>query len=166
MTANQILAGLEPTEAHEILESLHEANRDAYKGAMQATAARRKLRGVFLERKPRVERHAWVQEQLSRPANEDLAIEVLQNWLLAAHRGMLGDFLDACGIEHKEGLIDDIPPQPPREKVDEAVDMLFSKYPPASVKVYLRLFQPVDAQAWPDLDTLLVIDSRLALKSK
>lgn len=166
MTAHQIFSGLEPAEAHEIFESLHEASRDAYKGAMQATAARRKLRPVFLERKPRVDRHAWVADILARPANDDLALEVLQNWVLAVHREMLGDFLDECGIRHQEGLIDDIPAQPARDKLDAAVDAICVKYPPTSVKVYLHLFQPQDAQAWPDLDALLVIDPRLALKSK
>jgi hypothetical protein len=166
VTAHKIFSGLEPAESHEIFESLHQANKDGYKGAVHATAARRKLRGVFLERKPRVERHEWMRDVLSRPANEDLAIEVLQNWILSVHRDMLGDFLDACGIEHNEGLIDDIPPQPERDKLDAAVEAIFAKHPPTSVKVYLHLFQPTDAQAWPDLDALLVIDPRLALKSK
>lgn len=166
VTANQIFSGLEPSEAHEIFESLHEASKPAYKGTMQATASRRKLRPVFLERKTRVDRHAWMQNALAAPTNEDLAIEVLQNWLLSAHREMLGEFLDACGIVHQEGLIDDIPPQPPREKVDAAVEAICAKYSPATVKVYLHLFQPQDAQAWPDLDALLLIDPRLALKSK
>jgi len=166
LTAHEILSGLTPAEAHELLESLHQTNKAAYKGLMQAAASRRKLRPVFLERKPRVERHQWMQGVLGLPASEELSLEVLQNWLLGTHRAMLGDFLDACGIEHQEGLVDEIPAQPEREKVDAAVDAIAAKHPPLAVKVYLNLFQPMGAGAWPDLDALLVIDPRLALNTK
>jgi hypothetical protein len=166
LTAHDIFAGLTPAEAHEFFESLHEANKAAYKGCMQVTASRRKLRPVFLERKPRVERHQWVQNALSSPANEDLGLEVLQNWLLGQQRAVLADFLDACGIAHEDGLIDDIPPQPAREKVDAAVEAIAAKHSPLAVKIYLNLFQPGGAEAWPDLDALLVIDPRLALQRK
>jgi len=166
LTAHEIFSGLTPAEAHEIFETLHEANKPAYKGIVQATAARRKLRPVFLERKPRAERHQWIQGVLASPVNEELSLEVLQNWLLGPQRQMLSDFLEACGIEHQEGLIDDIPAQPPREKVDAAVDAIAAKYSPVAVKTYLQLFQPVGAGAWPDLDALLVVDPRLALVRK
>ena len=166
MTAHEIFSGLTPAEAHELLESLLEANKPAYKGVLQATATRRKLRPVFLERKPRAERHQWMQGVLGQPANEELSLEVLQNWLLGSQRGILGDFLDACGIEHQEGLIDDIPAQPARDKVDAGVEAIAAKHSPLAVKVYLNLFQPEGAGAWPDLDALLVIDPRLALLRK
>lgn len=163
MTAHDIFSGLTPAEVHEFFEAFSEANKPAYKSVLQAAAARRNLRPVFLERKPRPERHHWMQGVLGRPANEDLSLEILQNWLLSTQRPLLGDFLDACGIAHEDGLIDDIPPQPPREVVDAAVDALATKHPPLAVKIYLNLFQPADAGAWPDLDALLVIDPRLAL---
>ncbi len=166
MTASEIFSGLAPAEAHELFESLHEANKPAYKGTMQVTAARRRLRSVFLERKPRVERHQWMQNALANPHNEDLGLEVLQNWLLGTHRAMLGDFLTACGFTHEDGLIDEIPPQPARETVDAAVEAIAAKHPPLAVKVYLHLFQPAGPEAWPDLDALLVIDPRLALQRK
>ncbi len=163
MTAHEIFAGLSPAEAHSVFETLHEINKPAYKGALQLTASRRRLRPVFLERKPRVERHAWMQAALAQPVNEDLGLEILQNWLLSAHRPMLGDFLTACGFQHEDGLIDEIPAQPAREVVDAAVNAIAEKYPASAVKVYLNLFQPQGPEAWPDLDALLVIDPRLAL---
>jgi hypothetical protein len=166
LTAHEIFSGLTPAEAHEFFESFHEANKAAYKGAMQAAATRRKLRPVFLERKPRVERHQWIQGVLALPSTEDLGLEILQNWLLGLHRAMLGDFLDALDIKHEEGLIDDIPAQPDRAKLDAAVDAIAAKHPPLAVKIYLNLFQPLDAGAWPDLDALLVIDPRVALNRK
>ncbi|HEY8899808.1 MAG TPA: hypothetical protein VIM61_05305 [Chthoniobacterales bacterium] len=166
MTASDIFSGLTSAEAHELLESLHQTNKAAYKGTMQVTASRRRLRPVFLERKPRVERHQWIQGVLARPENEDLGLEVLQNWLLGSYRSLLGDFLTACGFTHEDGLIDEIPAQPAREVVDAAVETVAAKYPPLAVKVYLNLFQPAGSEAWPDLDALLVIDPRLALERK
>jgi hypothetical protein len=107
-----------------------------------------------------------MQGVLSLPSGGELGLEILQNWLLGVHRPMLGDFLDELGIAHEEGLVDVIPPQPPREKVDAAVNALAAKHPPTAVKIYLNLFQPSGAEAWPDLDALLVIDPRLALNRK
>lgn len=163
MTATDIFSGLTADEAHELFESLHSIHKAAYKGCMQVTASRRRLRSVFLERKPRKERHQWMQNVLSQPANEDVGLEVLQNWLLGAQRPLLGDFLTACGFAHEDGLIDEIPAQPAREVLDAAVDTIAAKHSPLAVKVYLNLFQPAGAEAWPDLDALLVIDPRLAL---
>ncbi len=166
MTANAIFSGLTSAEVHELFESLLAANKPAYKACLQVTASRRRLRPVFLERKPRVERHEWMQSALAQPANEDVALEVLQNWLLGTQRPLLGDFLSACGFAHEDGLIDEIPAQPAREIVDAALEAVAAKHPPLAVKIYLNLFQPEGAEAWPDLDALLVIDPRLALVRK
>ncbi len=165
MTAHEIFSRLSPEESHEIFESLHEENKAAYKGAMQVTASRRKLRSVFLERKTRPDRHRWMQNVLASKVNEDLSLELLQNWLLAQHRSMICSFLDACSITHSEGLLDDIPPQPPTATLKAAVDALFANHPPVAAKVYLHVFQPTEDETWPDLDELLATDPRLILPS-
>jgi hypothetical protein len=161
VTAHAIFSQLDSSEVHSIFESLHQDQKPAYKSAMQATAARRKLRPAFLEKKPRVERHRWMQGVLSQRANEDVAMEILQTWLLSVHRPMICRFLDKCGIEHADGLMDDIPPQPPADRLHSAVDDLFESGAELPARVYLRVFQPVDDQAWPELDALLASDPRL-----
>ena len=67
---------------------------------IQNLASRRKLRPVFIERKPRPERHLWLQQALSLKSADDIAMQVLQIWLLGAQREMICEFLDSLGIAH------------------------------------------------------------------
>ncbi len=75
---------------------------------------------------------------------------------------MIRGFLDTLAITHSDGLLDEIPPQPAAASLAAAIDGLFAANPAVAVKVYLHVFQPLDAEAWPDLDRLLASDPRLA----
>ncbi len=167
VNANEIFANLTPAETHEIFEEISAGNRDAYKAAMQVTATRRRLRPVFLEKKQRTDRHEWMRSVLAMKRNEDVALELLQNWLLGQRRGMITEFLGACGLEHQEGILEEIPPQPEVAKLSAAVDGLFATNPAVAAKVYLHVFQPgEDDEAWPDLDRMLTGDPRMAFSSE
>ena len=48
---------------------------------------------------------------------------------------MLVDFLDALGIAHEEGVVEQLPPTMDDAKVRAAVDALLAKYPPEAVAV-------------------------------
>ncbi len=166
VTANDIFSKLTPAESHEIFEEISAGNRDAYKAAMQVTATRRRLRPVFLEKKPRPDRHEWMRSVLAMKRNEDVGLELLQNWLLGLQRKMITDFLENCGLEHQEGILEEIPPQPDAAKLAGAVDELFAKNPAVAAKVYLHVFQPEeDDEAWPELDRMLDEDPRMAFRS-
>jgi len=155
----QIFGDLSPEEAHEIFEELAGADRGAYRSSLSIAARRRNLRPEFLERKPRRERHEWMRDVFARPRNNDAATEILQTWLLVCHRRMLVEFLDALKIDHEDGLIAEIPAQPPG--VTAAIHALCGKYPPLITRTYLRLFQPPADNAWPELDQFLATETGL-----
>ena len=162
MTAYELFARLSPAETSGVLEWLQENDRQAYKTCAGLLAGRRKLRAVFVERKPRVERTAWMAENLGRPANGDLATEILQSWILGAHGEMVCGFLDFWKIPHDgKGLLESLPAEPPPEEIDKAVEELFSKYPSAAVVVYLNLFTSMEMTEWPHLKGLVSSDPRL-----
>ena len=162
MTAHELFARLSPPETAGILEWLQENDRPAYKTCAGLLAGRRKLRAVFVERKPKVERTAWMAENLGRPANGDLATEILQSWILGAQKEMVCGFLDFLKIPHDgKGLIESLPAEPPAAEIDKAVEELFSKYPPAAVVVYLNLFTSMEMTEWPHLKGLVSTDPRL-----
>ena len=94
MTPREIFALIPPKLAFEILEFAHSEDRDVYHAALQAVAQARKVRVVFLERQPRVQRHAGMVSLLSRPALAAVADTLLRTWLLKKYAGMLADFLD------------------------------------------------------------------------
>lgn len=157
MRSHEIFQRVSPALAAQIFVWLQADQKPVYKAAIQGLANQRKLRPVFVERKPPAERHAWMQAALSRPVSDALASHVLQAWLLGANKAMLCDFLDGLEIEHDEdGTVETIPPAPPKEKIAAAVTQLLEKYPAETVAIYLHAFRDMDAAVqWPPLDEIL-----------
>ncbi len=165
MRSHEIFQRMSTTLAAQIFTFLQTEQKPVYKAAIQGLANQRNLRAVFVERKPPNERHPWMQAALSRSVSDALASHLLQTWLLAANKQMLCDFLDSLGVSHEEdGTVETIPPSPPREKIETAVNQLFDKYPAEVVAVYLHAFRDTDtAVQWPPLDEILTEESRLKL---
>ncbi|MEI6032804.1 MAG: hypothetical protein WCS65_00820 [Verrucomicrobiae bacterium] len=164
MTSHELFARLSSDEAAVVFSWLHDHDRAAYKTTAGLLATRRKLRPVFVERKPRDERQAWMKEALGRPANSDLAAEILQAWTMGANGQAVCAFLDSLGIPHDgKGLLESLPPEPPDADVRRAVDELFSNYSAVAVRVYLHLFSSMEMTEWPGLRALVSTDPRLCL---
>ncbi|MCX6968758.1 MAG: hypothetical protein NTV93_01215 [Verrucomicrobia bacterium] len=165
MTVYELFARLSSAETSGIMEWLQENDRSAYKTCAGLLAGRRKLRPVFVERKPKAERNAWMAENLGKPANADMATEILQSWILGAHGAMVCGFLDSLKIPHDgKGLIETLPPEPPAGGIDKAVEALLATYPEGAVVVYLNLFVSMDMTEWPHLKALVSTDPRLCPK--
>ncbi|MGI8820550.1 MAG: hypothetical protein ACR2ID_06770 [Chthoniobacterales bacterium] len=148
---------MSPTQASAIFSFLHQEQKPVYKAAIQGLANQRNLRAVFVERKPRDERHAWMQNALSRPISDALAAHLLQGWLLGGHKEMLNDFLDALEIAHDaDGTVENLPACPSKEKIAAAAAKLLAKYPHESVAIYLHAFRDMDSTVqWPALSEIL-----------
>jgi len=156
MTATEIFGNLAPAEADEILANLKQDARDVYRAAVGALASRRNLRATFLDKKPLPERHAWMVRELTRPQNADIAVETLQAWLMSSRKDMLRNFLDSLGISHDgEGVVETLPTEPPRDRLEAAVNDLLKERPSWEVRSYLGLFCEMDIADWPVLRELV-----------
>lgn len=159
----EIIAKLPAPQVHEALEHLRKAEKAAYAMAIQTLAAQRKFRPVFVEKKPPVERHAWMQQLLGKPQNNAISANILSLWLTGSHSDLLVTFLDTLGIKHDgKGGIEETPPAPTPEALGAAVDALLAKYPADLVKAYLHTFQAADPDAWEPMKELLAKDERFA----
>lgn len=148
----------------ELLSHLLAEDKPAYKATLAALANQRKLRPIFVERKPRPERHAWIHNALGQKISDEVAMNLLQFWLLKAQSEMLVTFLDELGIEHDgKGAVDQLPAAPEKVKLAEVINVLLEKYPREAVAVYLHAFQSMDISGWPSLAELLEEDERLHL---
>ena len=165
MRSHEIFQKMSPALAAEIFTFLQAEQKPVYKAAIQGLANQRNLRGVFIERKPPVERHPWMQAALGRTISDALASHLLQAWLIGANKQMLCDFLDAMEIKHADdGTVDVVPSAPPKEKIAAGVAQLLAKYPAETVAVYLHAFRDMDsAVQWPSLDEILAEEPRLKL---
>jgi hypothetical protein len=161
LTSHELFGFMSPALAAGILEKAYETDRDTYRATLGAVAEAKKLRPQFFERMPRATRHADMIAMLAKPRLELAAANLIRNWLMRDKKSMLIDFLDALGIEHKEGAVDDLPKSMPDEKLKPAIDKLLAKYPPEEVAIYLNAFDSMNEIQWTNLDSMLKEDARL-----
>ena len=85
--------------------------------------------------------------------SELVAARLLVAYHLAHQRPMMGAFLDALGITHENGLINEesVPP-PPREKLKAAIAAVRSAFSKEDVDLYMRTLAALDGDTWAELD--------------
>ena len=163
MTLNEIIGFMSPELANEILDDTFKEDKQLYKALSGEVAGALKLRPVFFEQKPRNERNKIILDMLTRPRMQASAATLLRGWLVKSEAGMLADFLDTIGIEHKNGVVEDFPETVDETKVNAAVDKLLEKYPQEKVLVYLNSFSAMNDAPWEALSKRLKDDKRLQL---
>ncbi len=84
-----------------------------------------------------------------------LAGRVLIAYHLADQRPMMAAFLDALGIAHQNGLIQDDAVVPDAQKLGPAAQELAARYPVADVRLYLSTLLCQDPQTWGGLRAVL-----------
>jgi hypothetical protein len=82
---------------------------------------------------------------------EDLAARMLVLYHVTEQRPMMGAFLDALGIAHENGLIQQEDVKPDAAKVATAAAELASKFPPGDVQLYLNTLLSQDPDTWDAL---------------
>ena len=163
LSSHELFGFMSPSLAGDILEFTFSAEKDLYRATLNSVAQARKLRPVFLERQARVERHPTMIASLSRPGQELVAANLIRGWLMKKHSAVLIDFLDALGIAHQQGAVEDLPPAMDDTRLRSAIDALLAKHPPEVVSVYLNAFSAMNDSGWTNLDAMLKTDARLQL---
>jgi hypothetical protein len=161
LTAHELLGFMSPELSADILEFSHQSEKELYKATLAAVAQARKVRPAYLERQPRAERHVAMVATLSRPSMELAAGGLLRGWLLKKHTALLKDFLDALGVTHDDGVVEDLPETMDDAKLRAAVETVLAKHAPEIVTVYLHAFYEMNEARWPNLKTLLETEPRL-----
>lgn len=158
------LFGFMPAElSAEILDRTFATNKELYRATLQAVADAQRVRPVFLEKRPRVDRHKGMVDMLSRPRMNLAAATLIRGWLVHNEKALLTDFLDALGIKHNEGTVDELPATIDDDTLRAAVELLLSKHPKEKVTVYLHAFDEMNEVSWPNLKGILENEPRLQL---
>lgn len=154
--ANEIFQDLKPETAVSVFQYLRDEQRDVYKASLASLAANRKLRPVFIQRKPTREQIDWLVKNVKLRGSVEIATQVLQLWLLKAHPDLLTRFLDGLGIEHDgEGAAEDIPDELDAKKLKSTVADLLQNHDPELVRIYLHIFQLQRTGGWEELTALI-----------
>lgn len=82
---------------------------------------------------------------------ETLAARALVVYHLAEQRPMMGAFLDALGIAHENGVIEEDSVKPEASKIGPAVEKLKAEFPAEDVRLYLETLICQDPETWAAL---------------
>jgi hypothetical protein len=80
-----------------------------------------------------------------------MAARALIVYHLAQQRPMMGAFLDALGIKHDQGLIEEEAVKPDAGKIAPAAALLAQQFPADDVRVYLNTLLSQDPETWGGL---------------
>jgi len=164
MRPQEIVTSLSLESACDLFRYMQKEQKAAFRTCLATLASGRKLRPVFIERKPPEQRYAWMQKEVGRAGNENIAANLLHIWLGNAKKSMIVTFLDSLEIEHDgDGGIDNLPEEPDAAAVTAAVEKLLDQFPHEEVAAYLHAFQSMEEKSWASLEQMLAEDARLRL---
>jgi len=82
--------------------------------------------------------------------NAELAYEMLGAYLMQGSKELVTEFLEATGVPHEDGMIEDLANLPDAAKLKDAVTALDEKFGAEQVTIYLALA----AQQWPQVGAI------------
>jgi hypothetical protein len=85
---------------------------------------------------------------------DQIAARALIVYHLAEQRPMMGAFLDALGIAHENGLIQEDSVKPDAEKIGPAASQIAQQFPPDDVRIYLNTLLCQDPDTWGALNAV------------
>jgi len=110
-----------------------------------------KFRPQAIRKLPMDQRARTARRIMESSHNAQLAYEVLGAYLIKNCKELVTGFLDATGVEHKDGMIEDVDAQKPAaDKLVSALNELDKKFAPDDVTIYLAIC----AEQWPDVKPL------------
>ena len=83
---------------------------------------------------------------------DQIAARALIAYHLAEQRPMMGTFLDALGIAHDNGLIQEDSAKPEAEKIAPAAAQIAQQFPADDVRIYLNTLLCQDPETWGGLE--------------
>jgi len=87
---------------------------------------------------------------------DQIAARALNTYHLAEQRPMMAAFLDALGIAHENGLIQEENVKPDAAKMAAAVEKISAEFPKEDVQIYLDTLLCQDPETWGALRDLVI----------
>jgi len=147
---------MSPEAALTFLDEVHKQAPVVEEIALSAAAGAFRLRPVFLRRQPRKRQAEWVRQALARTAMAAVAEEVLAEYFLEYHSELLGEWLDALGLEHEKGVLKGAAPACPKPAdLARIVAEFRTGEEPERRELLMRAFAAQSAIDWPEFEALL-----------
>ena len=116
-------------------------------GPMDGEVARSlHFRPQAIRKLPMEQRAKRARTLIESSRNAELAYEIVGGYLMKTCKELVTGFLDATGVQHEDGMIEDVDgAKPAPEKIAAAVEELDRKFSPDDVTLYLILC----SEQWP-----------------
>ncbi len=110
-----------------------------------------KFRPQAIRKLPMEKRARHGRRIIAGGANAELCYELFGTYLVRKRNELVTSFLDATGVKHEQGMIEDVEESvPDPAKIDGAVSELDGKFDPEDVTLYLALC----VEMWPESEAL------------
>jgi hypothetical protein len=163
--AHELYSAVDPAIVTQMLDWFRANDRNVYKSAIATLAGNRKLRPVYIQKKPLPEQYTWIHKTLKLNACDTIGEHLLQAYLMAGQQSLLAMFCDGMGIPHdgKGSVVGDLPKKLDPERLAATVDRLVGLFDPKLLTLYLHCFNLQVPNGWPELSEKLASDERLVL---
>jgi len=148
MSILDAVKAMSPERFQAIYESLMEQGY----GPLDGDVARAlKFRPHAIRKLPIDKRAQKARQLLLAKGQADLAYELCGGYLIRTHEKLMPEFLDAVGVPHEDGMIENTAEAlPDEDKLEPALEELDGKYPAEDVTLYLGIC----ATQWPQVPKL------------
>jgi len=145
----QVIHQLKKMSEDRFLHIYDTLSKDGFGPLDGEVAAALKFRPHAIKRLPMAKRAGRARLILESDSNAELAYERFGAYLMNNCKEIITGFLDATGVDHEDGMIEDpANDRPDPTKVSAAVASLDETHPPEDVTLYLSMC----AEQWPDID--------------
>ena len=104
---HELFKFIDPVIVSEIFTTFRDEEREVYKSAVSSLAQSRKLRPVYVQKKPVPEQIAWMHKTLTLRGSDMIGEHLLQVWFMKFQQGLLIKFCDGMDIPHNgEGSVE------------------------------------------------------------
>lgn len=156
MRAHQVFAAMSPERAVALMETLREHAPLAFAQALAVASAAMRARPRYLASRPLEKQAEAARRAFARVSSADAAEQILATYFLECRTALLEEWLDALGLAHEKGVLEDDSPEAPEAgTLGEAVARFRKGDDPEERDLLLRAFAAQSAIDWPDLDALL-----------
>lgn len=146
----QVIEQLKRLSEERFFHLYQSLERDGF-GPLDAEVAKAlRFRPHAIRKLPMAQRARRARAILERSSNAELCYELFGTYLLKHHKGLITGFLDATGVEHQEGMVEDLSKVPDGARIPAAVEQLDGEFAPEDVTLYLSMC----VEQWPGVSEL------------
>lgn len=126
-------------------------SRDALPRVTQELAGALKFREGFLKRLPISEKARHLRRLADSPTLRHVCDDLLRSWVVSRKTPMLVCFVEAQGLKHINGILEESVTQAELKSVQKGVHAVLEKFPPREVALYMGIMLTVGGDFWVGL---------------